>query len=165
MGASFQTEPLERDTEVTGPICLQLWVASSTEDMDVFATIRHIGPDGSDIWEVGQQGQNVPVTRGWLRASHRKLDPALSRPYRPYHTHDERRLLIPGQPVELQVEIWPTSMVFQKGHRIRLDITPRDGVGSHPYTHYNADYKTGSNTLLSGPERTSFLLLPLVPRE
>jgi putative CocE/NonD family hydrolase len=163
MGASFQTDPLEHDTEVTGPICLRLWAASSTEDLDVFATIRHIDSDGHDIWEVGQQGQDVPVTRGWLRASHRKLVPELSTPYRPYHAHDERWPLAPDEPVELQIEIWPTCMVFRKGHRIRLDITPRDGVGAHPYTHYNADYKTGTNTLLSGPEHPSFLLLPVIP--
>jgi hypothetical protein len=54
-------------------------------------------------------------------------------------------------------------MVFAKGHRIRLDIQPRDGVGSLPYTHYSADYNTGANTIHSGSDRTSYLLLPVVP--
>jgi len=161
-GVSFQTEPLAADTEVTGPLCLQLWAASSTEDMDVFVTLRNIGPDGRDVWEVGQQGQEVPVAKGWLRASHRRLDPALSLPWRPYHSHDMRQPLVPDEPVELQVEIWPTCMVFARGHRIQLDITPRDGVGSSPYTHYSADYKTGTNTIFSGPQRPSFLLLPVI---
>src|SRR5262249_11394999 len=75
-GVSFITAPLEEDTEVTGPMALVLWVSSSSEDADIFATIRNIGPDGKDIWEVGQQGfDEVPVAKGWLRASHRKLDP------------------------------------------------------------------------------------------
>ena len=56
--------------------------------------------------------------------------PRRSRPYRPWHTHDERWLLKPGEIVRVEVEIWPTCMVFGKGHRIRLDIQPRDGVGS-----------------------------------
>jgi len=164
-GVSFETPPLERDTEVTGPIVLNLWVESTSEDMDIFATLRNIGPDGKDVCEVGQHGQPVPcVTKGWLRASHRKLDPEQSLPYRPYHAHDERRWLNPGEVVECQVEIWPTSMVFAKGHRIRLDIQPRDGVGSAPYTHYHCDYNAGAtNTIHSGGERRSWLMLPIIP--
>ena len=49
----------------------------------------------------------------------------LSLPYRPYHAHNERWWLTPNEPVECQVEVWPTSMVFAKGHRIRLDVPGR----------------------------------------
>src|SRR4029079_15917007 len=88
-GISVQSTPLTEDTEVTGPMVLVVWVSSSTEDMDLFATIRNIGPDGKDVWEAGQQGwDEVPVAKGWLRAFHRKLDPERSLPYRPYHAHD-----------------------------------------------------------------------------
>ncbi len=163
MGASFETGPLPADTEVTGPINLVLWVASSTEDMDIFATLRNIGRDGKDVWEIGQQQQPVPVAKGWLRVSHRKLDKKLSLPYRPYHTHDERLLLKPGQIVPVQVEVWPTCMVFAKGHRIRLDIQPRDGIGAAPYTHYSADYNTGTNIIYTGANTASHILLPIIP--
>jgi putative CocE/NonD family hydrolase len=163
-GVSFETAPMERDTEITGPIVLNLWVASSSEDMDIFATLRNIGPDGKDVWEVGQHGQPVPLTKGWLRASHRKLDPQKSLPFRPYHAHDERWWLEPGKPVECQVEIWPTCIVLQRGHRLRLDVQPRDGVGSAPYTHYHADYNAGAlNTIYSGGGVLSYLLLPIIP--
>jgi len=163
MGVSFETPPLEQDTEVTGPVVLVLWVASTTEDMDIFATLRNIDVDGKDVFELGQQSQPVPVAKGWLRASQRKLDPELSLPYRPYHAHDERQWLKPGVPVRVEVEIWATSMVFRKGHRIRLDIQPRDGIGSAPYTHYSADYNTGTNTVFAGGSRASYLLLPVIP--
>ncbi len=163
MGVSFETDPLTADTEVTGPVNLVLWVSSSTADMDVFATVRNIDRDGNDVWEVGQQQQPVPVAKGWLRVSHRKLDPHLSLPYRPYHTHDERQPLAPGQIVQVQVEIWPTCMVFAQGHRIRLDIQPRDGVGSAPYTHYCADYNSGDNTIHTGGNTASHILLPIIP--
>jgi predicted acyl esterase len=163
MGASFETPPLKADTEVTGPVVLVLWVSSSTEDMDVFATLRNIGPDGKDVFEMGQQGQPVPVAKGWLRASHRETDPGLDLPWRPYHTHLRRQLLKPAEAVRLEVEIWPTCMVFRKGHRIRLDIQPRDGVGSFPYTHYSADYNTGTNVIHAGGDKASYLLLPMVP--
>ena len=164
LGVSFETEPLKQDTEITGPVNLVLWVSSTTEDMDILATLRNIGPNGEDVWEVGQQQQQVPVAKGWLRVSHRKLDPKLSLPYRPYHTHDERQWLKPGETVKVDVEIWPTCMVFKKGHRIRLDIQPRDGVGSAPYTHYHGDYNTGGkNTIHTGGSKASYLLLPVIP--
>jgi predicted acyl esterase len=66
--------------------------------------------------------------------------------------------------VECEIEIWPIGMVFKKGHRIRLDIQPRDGVGSAPYTHYAAAYNTGGeNTVYTGGNMASFLLLPVIP--
>jgi uncharacterized protein len=163
MGISLDTPPLSQDMEVTGPVAATLWVSSSTEDMDLFLTIRNIDADGNDVWEVGQQGQQVCVAKGWLRVSHRELDPELSLPYRPYHRHRRRLDLQPGEAVKVEVEIWPTSMVFKKGHRIRLDIQPRDGVGSLHYTHYHADYNTGTNTIYSGGDKESFLLLPIIP--
>src|SRR5437588_469453 len=119
----FYTQEARREQlEVTGPLVLVLWVASSTEDMDIFATLRNIAPDGADVFEKGQQGQPVPVAKGWLRASHRALDADLSLPYRPYHAHARREWLKPGEPVRVEVEIWPTSMVFARGHRLRLDV-------------------------------------------
>ena len=51
----------------------------------------------------------------------------------------------------------------RKGHRIRLDIQPRDGVGSVHYTHYHADYNTGTNTIHAGSGMESYLLLPVIP--
>jgi putative CocE/NonD family hydrolase len=164
LGVTFETAPMEKDTEITGPLMMNLWVSSTTEDMDIFVTLRNIGPDGKDVWEVGQHGQPVPLTKGWLRASHRKLDPRRTLPYRPHHAHDERLWLTPNEPVECQIEIWPTCIVLAKGHRLRVDIQPRDGVGSAPYTHYHADYNSGAeNTIYAGGDKPSFLLLPIVP--
>ena len=92
---------MSEDTEVTGPIVLNIWVSSTSEDCDIYATIRNIGPDGKDVLEAGQRGEPQPgVTKGWLRASHRKLDQEKSLPYRPYHAHDERQWLKPGEIVE-----------------------------------------------------------------
>ena len=163
MGVSFETPPLPDDLEVTGPLAAVLWVSSSTEDMDLFLTLRNIDADGREVLETGQQGAPVPVAKGWLRVSHRELDPELSLPYRPYHRHKRRLYLTPGEIVEVQVEIWPTSMVFRRGHRIRLDIQPRDGVGSASYMHYHADYNSGTNTIHAGGDTPSYLLLPIIP--
>ena len=164
LGVSFETPPVTEATEITGPIMMNLWVSSTTEDMDVFVTLRNIGPDGKDVSEVGQHGQPVPLTKGWLRASHRKLDRERSLPYRPFHAHNERLWLAPGEPVECQIEIWPTCIVLGKGHKLRVDIQPRDGVGSAPYTHYHADYNSGAhNAIHSGGDKQSYILLPIIP--
>jgi predicted acyl esterase len=163
MGISFETPPLPQDLEVTGPLAASFWVSSSTEDMDLFLTLRNIDADGNEILETGQQGAPVPVAKGWLRVSHRELDPELTLPYRPYHKHTRRLYLKPGEIVKVDVEIWPTSMVFKRGHRIRLDVQPRDGVGSASYMHYHADYNAGTNTIYAGGEHESYLLLPVIP--
>ncbi len=163
MGISLETPPLPADVEVTGPLAASFWVSSSTEDMDLFLTLRNFDADGNEVLETGQQGTPVPVAKGWLRVSHRELDPELTLPYRPYHKHTRRLYLTSGEIVKVDVEIWPTSMVFKQGHRIRLDIQPRDGVGSQSYMHYHADYNTGTNTIYAGGERESYLLLPVIP--
>jgi hypothetical protein len=163
MGVSLETAQLSVDTEITGPLAAVLWVSSDSEDMDLFLTLRNIDAEGNEIMETGQQGTPVPVAKGWLRASHRELDAKLSLPHRPYHKHTRRLYLRPGEIVQVQVEIWPTSMVFKKGHRIRLDVQPRDGVGSQSYMHYHADYNTGTNTIYAGGEYESYLLLPVIP--
>ena len=165
MGLSLETAPLTEDLEITGPLAASFWVSSSSEDMDLFLTLRNIDAQGNDIMETGQQGTPVPVAKGWLRVSHRELDDKLSLPYRPYHKHTRRLFLKPGEIVKVDVEIWPTSMVFKKGRRIRLDIQPRDGLGSQGYMHYHADYNTGTNTIYSGGEHDSYLLLPVIPAQ
>jgi predicted acyl esterase len=71
--------------------------------------------------------------------------------------------LEPGEIVPLDIEIWPTSMVFRKGHRLRLDIQPRDGLGAGAFTHYHADYNQGQNTIHAGGAFDSYLLVPIIP--
>ena len=165
MGIALETPPLPEDVEVTGPLAATFWVSSSSEDLDLFLTLRNFDADGNEILETGQQGSPVPVAKGWLRASHRELDPEKTLPCRPYHKHTRRLYLKPGEIVKVDVEIWPTSMVFKKGNRIRLDVQPRDGFGSQSYLHYHADYNTGTNTVHAGGKYESYLLLPVIPKK
>ncbi|MEW5981458.1 MAG: CocE/NonD family hydrolase [Acidobacteriota bacterium] len=146
-GASFVSDPMSDDTEITGHVNLVLWISSETDDADVFARLRKVNPDGSV----------EDVSDGVLKVSHRKLDPALSRPDRPYHTHDVEQKLKPGEVVPIEVEIRATSMIFQKGTRIRVDILPHDG------SQYFAVYHLKSNTIYTGGSRASYILLPIVP--
>ena len=125
-GLTFSTPPLERDTEFTGPSALNLWVSSSTVDADLFVVLRVFDPAGTEVVFQGALDPHTPVGQGWLRASHRKLDPLRSRPYRPFHPHTEKLPLTPGQAVELDVEIWPTCIVVPKGYRLALTIRGKD---------------------------------------
>lgn len=169
-GISFSTEPFEEDTEFTGPLMARLWVSSSTTDLDIFASLRMFDPNGEEVVFVGASDL-APVARGWLRASHRKLDETMSTPYRPYHKHDERQELEPGARYALDVEFWPTSIVFPKGYRMMLTVRGRDfeasGVPGRILHNHEEDRPrskfAGLNTILSGPEHESYLLLPLIP--
>ncbi|HZR80468.1 MAG TPA: CocE/NonD family hydrolase [Candidatus Binatia bacterium] len=164
---AFSTAQFERETQVTGPVALKLWLSSSGDDADLFAVLRNVAPDGSEVTYPGPMpgGPRIAAAYGWLRASHRKVDPARSTPYRPFHTHDEIQKLTPGQPVCVDVEIWPTSIVLAPGHRLVLEI------GSHddPRTTFQHDdpcdrVHCATNTIHTGGRFDSRLLLPIVPK-
>lgn len=186
-GVTFATPPLEHETEITGPVAAKLFVSSSTADADLFLVLRVFRPDGSEVVFKGAVDPHTPVGHGWLRASHRKLDPALSTEYRPYHTHDEIQPLTPGEICELDIEIWPTSIVVPAGYRIALTVRGKDyefegtdavaelnffkdsklrGVGI--YTHANPIHRPastygGTTTLYTGGNYASYVLLPVIP--
>jgi len=108
-GVTFSTEAMAEDLEITGPVAVKLYVSSDTTDADLFLVLRLFDPKGKEVTFIGSNDPRVPVGLGWLRASHRKLDPKETKPYRPYHSHDELWPLKPGEPVELDIEILPTS--------------------------------------------------------
>jgi hypothetical protein len=141
-------------------------VSSTTDDADLFAVIRNIAPDGTEVTYPGPlpEGPRIAAAYGWLRASHRKLDLARSTPYRPYHTHDEIQKLAPGDAVAVDVEIWPTSIVFPRGHRLVLEVGSHDDVRM---TFQHADphdrVQGGWHTIHAGGRFDSHLLLPIIP--
>ncbi len=184
-GVTFRSKPLERETEITGPVALKLFLASSTANADVFATLRVFDPAGNEVDFQGALDPHTPIGQGWLRASHRRLDPDLTRPYRPYHTHDREEPLAPGEVYELDVEILPTSLVVPKGYTIALTLQGKDferegdaghlGTvvnpmrGSGPFTHTlpadrPMDVFGGEHTVKTGGGNVSYLLLPVIPR-
>ena len=125
-GVTFSTPPLRGEMEITGPSALKLFMSSSTSDADLFIVLRVFDPQGREVVFQGALDPHTPVGQGWLRASHRKLDAELSRPYRPWHPHDEKQPLKPGAAVELDIEIWPTCIVVPAGYRVALTLRGRD---------------------------------------
>jgi predicted acyl esterase len=183
-GLTFLTEPLAGETEITGPLAAKLFVSSSTADADLFLVFRLFDPDGKEVTFQGALDPHSPIAQGWLRASHRKLDPGLSLPYRPYHSHDAKQPLTPGEPVELDIEIWPTCIVVPKGFRVALTVRGKDYEwdgpaetlsnmknpmrGCGPFVHDDPTDRPesvfgGATTLHFGKGREPYLLVPVIP--
>jgi len=184
-GVTFLSPPLDEETEITGPSAAKLFVSSSTTDADIFVVLRVFAPDGTEVVFPGAIDPHTPIGQGWLRASHRKLDPRLSTPSRPYHTHDEKQPLTPGQAVELDVEIWPTSCVMPAGYRVGLTVRGKDYEypgpsggrlsnfknelkGCGPFLHDDPRDRPpeifgGKVTLHMGPDRVAYVLIPVIP--
>jgi len=183
-GLTFMSAPMTEPTEITGPSAIRLQVSSSTEDADLFVVLRVFDPAGTEVVFQGALDPHNPISLGWLRASHRKLDPAKSLPYRPYHSHDEKQLLHPGEVVQLDVEIWPTCIVVPVGYRIAVSLRGRDYEwdgpsaslsnmknpmkGCGPFVHDDDQDRPPSvfHNLVSlhfGGGHTNRLLLPVIP--
>ncbi|WP_420223434.1 CocE/NonD family hydrolase [Pigmentiphaga litoralis] len=165
---SFTTAPFDAPTEFTGPVTLRLWISSTTRDADIFAVLRVLDPAGEEVTYVGAH-ERVPMAQGWLRASRRKTDPARSTEWRPWHTHDDVQKLEPGAVYPLDVEIWPTSMVFPAGWRLSLTVQGHDFIVTAPgrmrHDHPEdrpAEEFGGVTTIHTGGEHTSHLVMPLI---
>ncbi len=184
-GLMFHTGPLPESVEITGPSMAKLFVSSSTTDADLFLVIRVFDPKGEEVTFYGALDPHTPIAQGWLRASHRKLDPKRSLPHRPFHTHDEVQPLEPGQPVDLDVEIWPTCIVVPAGYDIALQIRGKDyewaGAaailsnirnpmkGCGPFLHDDPDDRPmdiygGKNTIHFDAAHQPYVLLPIIPQ-
>jgi predicted acyl esterase len=184
-GLVFLSDPLEADTEITGPSVVKLFASSSTEDADIFIVLRAFSPDLKEVTFTGMTDPHTAITHGWLRASRRKLDKSRSTPHRPYHTHDQDQKLKPGEIVELDIEVLSTSVALPKGYRIGLAVRGKDyvygggagrairfqggqftGVGGFRHDE-GADRLTkvfnGDVTLHFGAGRPAYVELPIVP--
>ena len=148
-GINFVSAPFDKEMELTGETNLILWGASSYDDMDLHVFLHVVHPDGSS--EV--------AAKGWLKASQRALNEKLSTPSRPYMTHGAMDKLTPGETVRMEVEIWPTSIVFTEGARLRLQISGR-APGFLSDWHRRP---RGTHTIHFGGDMPSHVLIPVVP--
>jgi predicted acyl esterase len=143
----FTTPPFEHETEITGHIVAHLNISMSPDpasptvpsDIDLFLTLRYLGPDGREVLYTGTAGDPVPLTKGWLRTSLRKVnrEHAKHRPWLPHRDYTSRDVLpvIPGEVYVVDVEVWPTNVVVEKGGRIVLEVASGDTQGSGIFLH------------------------------
>lgn len=148
----FQTPPLVSDTEVTGRLIVKLWAASNALDTDFTAKLIDVYPPSKDF----PGGVDLNIADSIVRAR--------------YHNgFGKAELLKPGQPYEFTIEMYPTSLVFPRGHRIRLDISssnfPRFDV--NPNTgeplNNNRRWQTAENTIYLNAQHPSHIVLPVIP--
>lgn len=142
---TFTSEPLEDFLEITGKIRAKLWVSSSARDTDFTARLCDVYPDG----------RSMLIVDGILRARFRE-------------SFSKDKLLEPGKVYPLEIDLWQTSLVFSKGHRVRVSISssnaprfePNPNTGKLPGEDDTTAVAT--NTVYMDAERPSHILLPVV---
>ncbi len=103
--------------------------------------------------------------KGWLKASHRKIDEERSTNYTVKHTHRKADYaeLVPDEEVEVEIELVPSTGLLRKGQRIRVDVQPYDGVAHGMHHAYDPAYHDGAvNRVHTGPSRLGYVQLPIV---
>jgi hypothetical protein len=148
----YKTPPLESDIEVTGPLVVKLWASSDARDTDFTVKLLDVYPPNPDYPE----GIDLNIGDGIVRARYR-------------NNLDHEEFLDPGKPYEFTIEMYPTSLVFKRGHRIRLDVSssnfPRFDVNPNTAEPLNDNHgwRAATNTIYSDADHPSDLILPVIP--
>ncbi len=143
----YNSEPLAEDLEVTGPVKMNLWAASTARDTDFTAKLVDAHPDG----------KAYNLCEGIIRARYRK-DPA------------NPALLEPGHVEPYEIDLWVTANLFKRGHRIRVEISSSNFPRFDRNPNTGDPFGTGTNmisatqTILHDREHPSHLVLPVIPR-
>ncbi|MBV9502956.1 MAG: CocE/NonD family hydrolase [Acidobacteriaceae bacterium] len=148
----FQTQPLTEDIEVTGRLIVKLWASSNALDTDFTAKLIDVYPPSSDF----PSGIDLNIGDSIVRARYR-------------NSLSKAELLEPGRPYEFTIEMYPTSLVFQRGHRIRLDISssnfPRFDLNPNTGEPLNDNrrWRVAENSVYIDPAHPSRIVLPIIP--
>lgn len=177
----FRSAPAKEETEITGHIVLRTTVSVSStadgnvpKDLDLFVTLRHYDSAGEEVFYTGTAGDPVPLCKGWLRCSFRKVntDSPLHRPYLPRREYREEdvEFLKPEQRYTVDVEVWPTNVVLSEGDVLEVEIASADTQGSAMFQHNLESDRSvstfgGNNHIHFGPNEENYLLLPIIPKD
>ncbi|KAF7590096.1 hypothetical protein BBP40_003252 [Aspergillus hancockii] len=178
----FSSDPFEQEVEITGHPLAHLSVSTSAaefskiqpQEMDLFVTLRHFDPQGKEILYTGTVGDPVPITKGWLRCSLRKVHPNHPKhcdylPHREYFSADCAPLVC-GRVYEVDVEVWPTNVVMEIGDRLVFEISSGDTDGSGIFLHdspvdRSSEKLSGVNHICFGPDTENYIQLPIIPKK
>jgi hypothetical protein len=155
-------------TDLIGPMALRLWVeAEGADDMDLFVAVQKLDKNGEIVpFSFLNAQEDGPVALGWLRVSHRELDPELSTPLRPWHPHTREERLTPGEVVPVDIEIWPSGTRFLAGESLRLVIQGHDVYDYPPpivKMFHSKTRNAGTHIIHTGAQYDSHLLVPVIP--
>ncbi len=149
---AFQTAPITQDVEVTGRLIIKLWASSDVRDTDFTAKLIDVYPPSADF----PDGVDLNIADSIVRARYRN-NPA------------KAEWLTPGRPYEFTIEMYPTSLIFQRGHRIRVDISssnfPRFDVNPNTGEPLNKNmrWQIARNTIYCDAQHPSHIVLPVIP--
>jgi uncharacterized protein len=153
--AAYITSPLTANTTMIGAGAVQLWLKSSTPDVDLQVTVTEVRPDGKETF----------VQNGWLRASERRLDPKLSTTLEPHPTlrRGDAAPLARGQFTPVTVPLYYEGHAYRAGSRIRVIVSAPNG--DQPVWSFAKTVPSGraTVTIAHSPSMPSRLILPLVP--
>jgi putative CocE/NonD family hydrolase len=159
----------DEKTELTGHMKLRLWVqAAGNDDMDLFVAIEKIDRTGDRVpFPFYTNHDDGPVAVGWLRVSHRELDEKESTPYQPVHKHRREIKLKAGEIVPVDIEIWPSGTLFERGEKLRVVVQGGD-IYSYPLTQslpfgHTSSVNKGEHVIYTGGKYDSHLLVPVIP--
>ena len=166
-GTSF-VHTFDSDTELSGPIALRLHldVRGGADDVHLFAAIDKLRGGRRVPFEGSYGFGRDAVTSGWLKASHRELDPARSRPFEPVHRHADRLSLAPGEIVAVEIALVASSTLFRRGEQLRLTVRGRWPWRLNLAGQIPAKYEPsprGTCVLHFGGRYDARLLVPVIP--
>ncbi|MGC2398523.1 MAG: CocE/NonD family hydrolase [Acidobacteriaceae bacterium] len=159
--ASFSFR-FDETTELTGGMRLKLFVSTSEgDDLDLFVVIRKFDSAKREVFFSGYNGyERDAAAKGWLRASHRELDQSRSTPLRPWLRHTRVQKLRPNETVPSEIEIWPSSTLFESGSMLQVVIQGHDAAKYPAFGHHKL-VNRGLHTIFTGGSYDSHLVIPL----
>jgi predicted acyl esterase len=151
----------DKTAELTGGMRLKLWVSTSEgDDLDLFVVIRKFDSARREVFFSGYNGyEHDAVAKGWLRASHRELDQSRSTPLRPWLSHKRIQKVRPNQIVPLEIEIWPSSTLFEGGSMLQIAIQGHDAA-KYPAFGHRELVNHGRHSIFTGGRYDSHLVIP-----
>jgi uncharacterized protein len=151
-----------RAVELIGSMRLKLWVSSpESDDLDLFVVVRKLDSTGTEVFFSGYNGyEHDGVAKGWLRASHRELDPSRSTLLRPWQSHTRIQKMHSGEILPLEIEIWPSATLFEPGSSLQLTIQGHDAARYPAFRHLKL-VNRGWHTIFTGGPYDSCLVVPL----
>ncbi|EMR63960.1 putative family hydrolase protein [Eutypa lata UCREL1] len=155
-----------RRTEISGFSSVKLYVqAMHFPDVDLFVALQKLDNQSREVrFYHSTQQLEASATFGWLRASHRELDEAKSTPERPVHLHRKRLWLQPRDVVEVNIELWPSSTMWNSGERLRLAIKGTTFTNPNNFTQFKGpSHSFGEVRVWYGGQYDSNLLVPVIP--
>jgi uncharacterized protein len=157
----------DEDVDVVGGMRLRLWVsAEGAEDMDLYVAVKKLDRDGTIVdFPFANVLEHGPLALGWLRVSHRAVDPERSSVERPWHPHTAEELLSSREPVAVEIEIWPSGTRFSAGEGLRLAVRGSDHYTGAVMSRHIETRNAGAHVLHTGGRYDSHLVLPVLQAE